>query len=134
MMMFIYVSLLWNILILHEHTIGMSKKIFSALIFTMILIPFIWAGFFDKSILGTILLFFFYQFMITQYYQRDGRVFELKDLLFALCFTGLSFLIYRLIHISLGFDQIVILFSVAFIAVVNVGCNQRIQIESAQKD
>lgn len=129
MMMFFYVSLQLNIFMMNEHTSAMKKNVFSTFILLFLLIPFIWAGFFDRSVFGIILLFFFYSFMIQQYYVLNHKKIEIKDLIFTLCFMIVSFLSYRLFQITLDYDQILILASCVFISIVNVGCNRRIQVE-----
>ena len=113
---------------MNEHTISMWKNIAASILLSLILIPFIMAGFFEISILLIILLFSLYQMIIIQYYEINGRMLEFKDLMFSICFMFIFYLLCLLFHIALNSDQLMILFSAIFIfgacilALYKTGC------------
>ena len=124
----------WNMFMIDEHTISMWKNIAASILLLLILFPFVLTGFFEPSVLLITLLFSLYQLMLVQYYEANGRIIEFKDGIFTLCFVFLLYLFYRLFHKTLDSDQLMILLSAVFIAMVNVGCTRRIRMESYQKD
>ena len=68
---------------------------------------------------------------ILHQYHKFASIEPLKTIII---YGFIFYLLCLLFHIALNSDQLMILFSAIFIAAVNVGCSQRIQIKSFQKD
>lgn len=66
--------------------------------------------------------------MIIQYYTINQKLIEFKDLIFTFCFMIISSCIYTLLGYKLNLNQLIILSSITFICIVQVGCNHRFKV------
>lgn len=107
------------------------KTLITSLYMVLLFLPFIFSGYFEWNVLLISVFFFIYQLMIQQYYFINQKRFEFKDLIFAFCFMILSVLFFRLFSYSFNMNQIIFIFLISILCVIQVGCNHRIHVEIA---
>ena len=107
------------------------KTLITSFYMILLFLPFIFSGYFEWNVLLIPVFFYIYQWMIEQYYSLNQKRFEFKDCVFAFCFMIISVLLFRLFGYSFNMNQIMFIFLISILCVIQVGCNHRIHVEIA---
>lgn len=84
--------------------------------------------FVDQSAWVLAFLFAGYAFIISPWYKDNCTPLEIKDFFIALLFTVLCIIYWYIQRIDFTLDNLAILYTVNFIASVNLGCSNRYKI------